>query len=816
MTTSIILHGHFYQPPRENPETGIVPLQESALPYSDWNKRITRECYRANAFSRFLSYDGRITDITNNYRRISFNFGPTLLKWLRSESEETYWRIIDADRESYTRLNRHGNALAQSYNHTILPLDTPEDAETQLMWGIEDFVYHYNHDPEGLWLPETAISLQLIDLLASSNISFVILSPWQVEKIVYDTGKFIELNGLPAPFDEPFRLEGKTGSITAFFYHPELASGISFGHFLRDADALHAKIAEFAGIREPIAQADSPHRQLAPARQHPLLHTATDGEIYGHHEPFGDMGLAALIKKIDDDPALVLTNYGAYLENHPPIASAVLRTGEENRGTSWSCSHGVSRWYKDCGCATGGNNDWNQKWRTPLREGFENLRKDISEIYKREAAEFSEMDPDKILHLYGKVIAGSLTPEQFIGKIFSRKKAGLKGKDPGQDVSHLLTLLEGTKFSLFMFTSCGWFFSDVSGIEPLQNMRYALHAIKLYSPFTDRKLLHKLEQKLDKAKSNFPDRQSGRELLRKLVPELSGTAESAIFFTLNLIFAEQHQDKKTAYGIFQLADSGDYGGNCRQVVIRNTSLLTEHTCQVTLYNEYNNDLIFSISIENDADGPLEISAAHLPPHLLLETAAWIHKSIYLAIESSYCKTRLAFKVLSSIHRTASPAITERIKPDAVLLGKSIMQVALLLEERPLNCSGKTNAGLKDQQELLFLINFILEFGSDRDAETLRKLTDNYFRSKTKFFRLNDLIESDTIKTILSTVRQIIKSNLPFDTPELQEAVFMRLSESDKNIGGVRLQHILQHEQSLHTDRAMLFQLAELLNVTGEN
>lgn len=815
MTTNIILHGHFYQPPRENPATGKIPLQESALPYSDWNKRISCECYRANAFSRFLSYDGRITDITNNYRRISFNFGPTLLKWLRSESEETYWQIIDADRESYARLNRHGNALAQSYNHTILPLDTPEDAVTQLMWGLEDFRFHFNRDPEGLWLPETAISPRLIDLLASSNISFVILSPWQAEKIVRDTGRTIDLNGLPAPFDEPFRLEGKTGAITAFFYHPELASGISFGHFLRDADALHAKIAEFAGIGKTRARIDPQTHRYSPTHQYPLLHTATDGEIYGHHEPFGDMGLAALIKKIDDDPALALTNYGAYLENHPPTASAVLKAGEDNRGTSWSCSHGVSRWYKDCGCATGGKSDWNQKWRTPLREGFDNLRKDISEIYKREAAEISEMDPEKILHLYGKVVVGYLTPEQFIGKIFSRNEAGPQGKYSERDKSRLLTLLEGAKFSLFMFTSCGWFFSDISGIEPMQNMRYAVHAIKLYAPFTNKKLLHKLEQDLDKAQSNILEMPSGKVQLRSLVPEVSGTAETAVFFALNLIFAEQPQDKKTIYGLYQLRDSADYGGNCRQVTIRNSTLLIEHTCQVTLYIDNNNDLIFSISIENDADAPLEISASHLPPHLLLEAAAWIQKSISLAIESSYCKTRLAFKVLSSIHRTAPSAVTARMMPDAVLLGRSILQAAHLLKEQPLSCPEETSTGREDPDELLFLINFILEFGSDQDAETLRQLTDNYFQHKTKILSSPEPVEVNTIKNMLAEVRQIIKSSLTTDTTELQEAVFMRLHENNQIIGNSNSGHHSQAEYSSQAESAVLFQLAELINIAGQ-
>ena len=592
--TALILHGHFYQPPRENPDTGIVPQQRSAHPATDWNTRITHECYRANAFSRYLTYDGRISAIVNTYEHLSFNFGPTLLHWLLDEFPDTYERIIEADRRSVERFGGHGNAIAQGYNHTILPLDSEEDARIQILWGLEDFSFHFKRKAEGIWLPEAAINQQIIDLLAEQGISFVILSPWQAESIeVTPGGDFIPLEDKPAPFHTPYLLETTHGgSIAAFFYEPELASGISFGHYLRDADALLASIRKLA-----ISKDGNPV---------PLLHTATDGEIYGHHEPYGDMCLAALIRKINSAEDLRFTNYGEYLEHHPPVLRARLKAGESGKGTSWSCAHGVSRWYKDCGCKTGGDADWNQAWRGPLRKAFQNLATTLKQIFVSQAHLFGDHEPQEVLRSYGSVLSGRIAPEQFISDLVKDQQPDL---DPCQ-MTAMLMLLEGQKFSQYMFTSCGWFFSDLSGIEPRQNIRYALQAIQLYQRFTDKDLFASLAHDLEHAASNVTDAGTGKDLLDSSIPHLPHGAESAAYFAMNRMVARPDRYIDT-YGIFRLADihTRDGAPHSFAVTVYDTSLACEVSFQVMIH-----DGAAHLTLDITQNEPKKVCTSWFPYH----------------------------------------------------------------------------------------------------------------------------------------------------------------------------------------------------------
>jgi alpha-amylase/alpha-mannosidase (GH57 family) len=396
--TALILHGHFYQPPRENPLVDLIAKQASAKPYHNWNEKIHDDCYRANAFSRYLDTYARVKDIVNNYKYISFNFGPTLLNWLEKYHKGTYEKILEADKSSIERVG-YGNAIAQSYNHTILPLSNARDVETQIRWGIEDFSSRFNREPEGMWLPETAISKDVVTQLAKAKISFVILSPWQCKAIETKEGEFKNVDANEIPYWEPFILEGTDNStISAFFYYPDLASSISFGHMLRDADAMYNTLLK-----------------MKSNNQAPLIHTATDGEIYGHHEPFGDMALAALVRKVEENDSFYFTNYSAYLAQNKPTKRAILHDGEEKKGTSWSCSHGVSRWYKDCGCHTGGEIGWNQKWRTPLRAAFENLAAKIDKIYDQKIEQIfkGKVDSIELLNGYSSVISKREEEESF-------------------------------------------------------------------------------------------------------------------------------------------------------------------------------------------------------------------------------------------------------------------------------------------------------------------------------------------------------------------------------------------------------------------
>jgi hypothetical protein len=508
---ALIIHGHFYQPPREDPWTGEVPMQESAFPFHDWNARITQECYAANCFSRALDPDGRIFNILNNYSVLSFNIGPTLMNWLKTKAPNVYEQIIYADKISVKANNGHGNAIAQVYNHMIMPLATRRDQITQIRWGLEDFRAHFGRDAEGIWLAETAINNDTAEILVNEGVKFTILSPWQGASFTNKKGEYTDLVSHPAPSDRPFYLETPSGNLAVFFYNNILAQGVSFEHYLHNADFFHDKILNF-------------HR---PDADH-LINFATDGEIYGHHEAFGDMCLAALSLKLKASDKFYLTNYGAFLESNPPTETVQLRPGEAGKGTSWSCFHGVSRWYKDCGCSTGGQAGWNQKWRTPLKEGLDALALRLEEIYRRQMQKLTDDEPDDIRNRYISILTGLTSHEDFF---FS-----CHPKDP-ETREVFYQLLEGQKYAMFMMTSCGWFFSDVTGIETIQNLAYAVKAIRLYGSFTSENLSLFLGQYLAHAVSNQSHTISGKTILNELEVTESSTPNAACVFIIRKILS---------------------------------------------------------------------------------------------------------------------------------------------------------------------------------------------------------------------------------------------------------------------------------------
>lgn len=520
MRNQLVIHGHFYQPPRENPWTGLIPSQSSASPYENWNARIMRECYAANAASRFLDSNGNILDILNNYSHISFNFGPTLLAWIKAQAPLVYARILEADAASCDRNRGHGNAIAQAYNHSILPLARPEDIETQIVWGLKDFESHFDRPAEGMWLPEAAVNPAVADALIAHRLKFVILSPWQAQAYSpAGSGKWQALGGNPIPSDRAYRLERPAGSIAVFFYNHHLSQGISFEHYLRNADFLYARLLEF-------------HQG---AREDHLVNIATDGEVYGHHEPFGDMCLAALVKAVQAGSDFRLTNYGSYLEQSPPRYLVALKEGEEGLGTSWSCSHGVARWLRDCGCSLGGREGWNQKWRTPLRQALDNLQENLNGIFARKMPELSSTAPRELRNLYISVLSGTESAEAFAARHLDRAPAS----DPGAR-SAFYSLLEGQRLGMFMFTSCGWFFADLAGIETVQNMAFAARAADLYAPFAEENLLEGYLTELEMGRSNLKSAGTGRDIVESMVlPLRQGLAYGAAIFVYGRVLASE-------------------------------------------------------------------------------------------------------------------------------------------------------------------------------------------------------------------------------------------------------------------------------------
>ena len=352
----ICIHGHFYQPPRENPWLEAVEVQDSAAPYHDWNERINRECYAPNTRSRFVDSSGRIINLLNNYAWMSFNFGPTLLSWMETEAPQVLQGIIEGDKLSRERRHGHGNALAQVYNHLIMPLASERDKHTQVLWGIADFRRRFGHDPEGMWLPETAVDLASLEALAAAGIRFTILSPAQAKRWrkLGDNGDkdWPAANGGIDPSRAYLCRLPSGKSISLFFYDGNVSRNVAFDRLLDRGEKFLERLREGFDDSRPHAQ---------------LMHIATDGESYGHHHPHGDMALAYVHFKINGDPDIKLTNYGEFLELHPPEWEV-----EIHENSSWSCGHGIERWRSNCGCGMG--RGWHQEWRGPLRQALDDTQ----------------------------------------------------------------------------------------------------------------------------------------------------------------------------------------------------------------------------------------------------------------------------------------------------------------------------------------------------------------------------------------------------------------------------------------------------------
>jgi len=527
----LIIHGHFYQPPRENPWTERIDRQDSAFPYHDWNERITRECYYPNTCSRRLDGAGRITDFVNNYEWISFNFGPTLLRWLEEKSSLTYERILEADRKSAERFGGHGNAIAQVYNHIIMPLASRRDQETQIRWGIKDFERRFGRTPEGIWLAETAINSETLEILIEFGFKFIILSPHQAEAVKEpDKKEWTDVSDGSIKIGRPYRCyppkKGKRVKgdkyINIFFYHAQLAQDISFNHLLRNGDTLADRILE--------AYIDS---------DGDLVSIATDGEVYGHHEPFGDMALAYLVTSAASARGITITNFAQYLEEHDVTHEVRLKPGPSGEGTSWSCFHGVGRWKEDCGCKIDPGRNWNQKWRSPLREALNTLRDSLVSIFEKEAGELLK-DPWKARDDYIEILDSR--DKELVEDFFERHRKRNLTED---EVSKALSLLESQRNALLMFTSCGWFFDDISGIETIQILLYARRAIELTGAKHQRELEEKFVNILKDAKSNVPSAGSGADIYIRAVNEarLSDDTLIAQFAIFSHLFGPEDTGK---------------------------------------------------------------------------------------------------------------------------------------------------------------------------------------------------------------------------------------------------------------------------------
>jgi alpha-amylase/alpha-mannosidase (GH57 family) len=493
MERFLCIHGHFYQPPRENPWLEAIEIQDSAYPYHDWNERITSECYAPNTASRNLDGDGRIMEIVSNYARISFNFGPTLLSWMEKYSPDTYRAILEADRQSTAWRSGHGAALAQVYNHLIMPLASLRDKQTQVRWGIRDFEHRFRRFPEGMWLAETAVDTESLEVLAEEGIRFTILAPHQADRVRRIGGSnWKDVSGARIDPSRAYLCRLPSGrSITIFFYDGPISQAVAFEKLLKSGEQFASRL--MSGF--------SPHRT------HPqMVHIATDGETYGHHHRFGEMALGHALNHIEGQGLARLTNYGEYLELHPPIHEVRII---EN--SSWSCMHGIERWREDCGCNSGGHGGWNQSWRRPLRRALDELSEKLADCYETECVIYLR-DPWGARNDYISVLLDR-SVENVAVFLFEHS---LRPLDDDSAVA-VLSLLEMQRHAMLMYTSCGWFFDELSGLETVQILQYAGRAIQLAERYCMPGIEHSFLERLRAAVSNIPDHGTGAEIYAAFV-----------------------------------------------------------------------------------------------------------------------------------------------------------------------------------------------------------------------------------------------------------------------------------------------------------
>jgi alpha-amylase/alpha-mannosidase (GH57 family) len=546
----ITIHGHFYQPPRENPWLDAVEVQDGAAPYHDWNERITAECYAPNTAARRVDAQNHILDVVNNFEKISFNVGPTLAAWLERHAPAVYAKILDADRASAAAYG-HGNALAQVYNHMIMPLATRRDKTTQVRWGIDDFRARFGRAPEGMWLPETAVDAETLEVLAEAGIKFTILAPSQAWKVrPLEGGAWQEVNERVDP-TRPYRWRGPGGlSLACFFYDGPISRAIAFERLLESGEKFARRLRD-AFAAEP--------------RDTQLVHVATDGESYGHHSRFGEMALASALDLLERDESVRLTNYAAFLADHPPASEVII-----HEQTSWSCAHGIERWRSDCGCRVRG--DWRQQWRGPLREALDGLREQVDALYEARARTYLK-NPWEARDDYMAVVRDR-SPES-LESFFGRHQTGVLD---GQARLQARRLLEMQRNRLLMYTSCGWFFDEISGIEPVQILRYAAMAMQYLRDLGGGQAEGEFVRVLAAASSNIPELGDGGEVYRQLIkPAVVDLRRVIAHYALTSLFEERPDDAAVyAYRVQRLDEVHEaYGGSALRIAhVRVGSTLT--------------------------------------------------------------------------------------------------------------------------------------------------------------------------------------------------------------------------------------------------
>ncbi len=814
----ITIHGHFYQPPRENPWLEYVEVQDSALPSHDWNERVTSECYTPNSVSKIVTNENKIMDIVNNYQYISFNFGPTLLSWMEKHSPYTYDRIIKADIESAKRNNGHGNAIAQVYNHIIMPLANRNDKYTQILWGIKDFQYRFGRKPEGMWLAETACDDATLEALVDCGIKFTILSPHQAKSIrkLNSNDEWTDVswgNIDPARAYRYYLKSDKSKYIDLFFYDGSISKSVAFDELLTDGNKFINRLKE--GISD-----------LRDYNQ--LVHIATDGESYGHHTKFGDMALSYILKIRAEDEGFIITNYANYLELEPPQYEADIKDV-----SSWSCAHGVGRWCDDCGCSTGGGHGWNQKWRKPLREALDYLRDELIKIYEENASLYFE-DVWKARNNYIDVILNrSITN---INKFFEQNQ---KYKLEKPDMVKALKLLEMQRQALLMYTSCGWFFSEISGIETTQIMKYAARAMQLASYFSHKDIEKDFLQILSRANSNIPGFGSGKDVYERFVkPSVISVKKLAALWAIAAQYDEyKNRDTMFCYNIkkhfYKKLSNGTTCLSLGRIEIESQITLEKYDFFFTSLQFAEGDFHCAIKRYDDSENIVDISNKLIDTYLYMPLTEIIRfmdnifgneyftlKDILLEVRSKILLTSLQDK-LSKFSNTYREIYNEGKNSIVQLISLGInvpisykLAAQYTLTE-DFNALYKSSPNIIDE-ELFLKAKDILDEANKFQLSIDKTKVSNVFSKEIQISIYNFInnFEIQRLEQILKLFEYAGKLDLKVDIAEAQNMYFNKIYTKFTNL----LDKVVNSKDNIEEIREFLFSLlvlGEYLNINTD-
>ncbi len=750
----VCIHGHFYQPPRENPWLEAIERQESAHPYHDWNQRVTAECYAPNAASRILDERRRIVEIVNNYSEISFNFGPTLLSWMERNTRFTYEAILEADRVSQDRFDGHGSALAQAHGHIILPLANTRDKRTQIRWGIHDFEHRFGREPEGMWLPETAVDLESLDLMAEYGIDFTILAPHQAKAVrpLEEANGGDDGAGPSGPDDEddegdpdedgwqdvtggnvdpsrPYLVRLPSGrTITVFFYDGPVSRAVAFEDLLSNGERLANRL---LGVlpEEPDGTK--------------LVHIATDGETYGHHHTHGEMALSYALERIRETPDVELTNYGQFLERHPPRHEA--RIVEDS---SWSCPHGIERWRSDCGCSTGAPEGWNQAWRAPLRDALDWLRDVLVPGFETTAEDLLE-DPWEARDDYSRIL---LDRSDESVDAFLEDHAVRELSD--SDKTRALKLLELQRHAVLMYTSCGWFFADISGIETAQVLFYAGRAVQLAEELFGESLEEEFLTRLEPARSNLPAKENGRRVYEESVlPARIDLPNVAAHFAIRSLFEGYREEAADRDG------NGDEGNGEAEVYCYRVSGGDGHTIEVGHSKLHVGWARFSSEVTRES-ARLSYAAVHAGDHNVLAGVRGFqgsedYRSVGRELEEAFSRGELPdlVRILDREYRTPTYSLRSLFRDEQQEILEQIFESSVREAETVLS---------QLYQERASLMRFVAELGIAQ-PRVFRVAAEFVLDSDLQEALSGDAPDLDRVEELLTQARE---GNVRLDPDEI--------------------------------------------------